>query len=237
MLPHFKLFQNLFADFIKGLTGFWANFFTFRNVDDFVFTREVLRALEALAPLQDAEMLWSPVDTALVPVLPFALEVGGQRLSMFAVVATFGTAQDITADELERLRAQASRASAAAAEAAAERDALAARLLQAADASDEQARSHAAEVSALQRALEEAKEVAARLPRARQLLTGRNAERSRLREDRERRRRRRTKPSPSSTAAARAGGGGGGGVGGGNGGGTGDYFMQERRDDFNQGWR
>ena len=56
--------------------------------------------LEALAPLQDAEMLWSPVDTALVPVLPFALEVGGQRLSMFAVVATFGTAQDITADEL-----------------------------------------------------------------------------------------------------------------------------------------
>ena len=82
-----------------------------------------------------------------------------------------------------------------------------------------------------------AKEVAARLPRARQLLTGRNAERSRLREDRERRRRRRTKPSPSSTAAARAGGGGGGGVGGGNGGGTGDYFMQERRDDFNQGWR
>ncbi len=56
--------------------------------------------LDELAPLQDADMLWSPADTALVPVLPFALEVQGLRLSMFAVVATFGTAQDVTADEL-----------------------------------------------------------------------------------------------------------------------------------------
>jgi hypothetical protein len=45
-------------------------------------------------------MLWTPADTALAPVLPFVMEVAGVRVSMFAVLATFGTAQDVTADEL-----------------------------------------------------------------------------------------------------------------------------------------
>ena len=39
-------------------------------------------------------------DTALMPVMPFEMRIGERRISMFAVVATFGTAQDITADEL-----------------------------------------------------------------------------------------------------------------------------------------
>ena len=62
--------------------------------------QETRAVLDELTPLQDAEMLWSPADTTLVPVLAFELDVGGLRLSMFAVVATFGTAQDVTADEL-----------------------------------------------------------------------------------------------------------------------------------------
>jgi transcriptional regulator with XRE-family HTH domain len=62
--------------------------------------QEMKAVLDDLAPLQDADMLWSPADTALAPVMPFQLQVNGLSLSMFAVVATFGTAQDVTADEL-----------------------------------------------------------------------------------------------------------------------------------------
>jgi transcriptional regulator with XRE-family HTH domain len=61
---------------------------------------EMKAVLEDLAPLQDPQILWSAADTALVPVMPFNMEVNGLRISMFAVVATFGTAQDITAEEL-----------------------------------------------------------------------------------------------------------------------------------------
>ena len=61
---------------------------------------EMQAVLDDLAPLQDEESLWSASDTALVPVMPFNMDVMGVRISMFAVVATFGTAQDVTADEL-----------------------------------------------------------------------------------------------------------------------------------------
>lgn len=56
--------------------------------------------LDELAPLQDATILWSAADTALLPVMPFNLQVGDLCMSMFTVIATFGTAQDVTADEL-----------------------------------------------------------------------------------------------------------------------------------------
>ncbi len=61
---------------------------------------EMKAVLDELAPLQDPKLLWSPADTALLPVIPFSLAINGLTLSMFAVVATFGTAQDVTADEL-----------------------------------------------------------------------------------------------------------------------------------------
>jgi transcriptional regulator with XRE-family HTH domain len=56
--------------------------------------------LAELGPLQDDHVLWSAAETALLPVMPFNLAVGDLRLSMFTVIATFGTAQDVTADEL-----------------------------------------------------------------------------------------------------------------------------------------
>ncbi|MFZ4607972.1 MAG: helix-turn-helix domain-containing protein [Caulobacter sp.] len=62
--------------------------------------REMKAVLDDLAPFQDPEILWSAVDTALVPVMAFNMQVGDLKMSMFAVVATFGTAQDVTADEL-----------------------------------------------------------------------------------------------------------------------------------------
>jgi hypothetical protein len=67
---------------------------------DAVGGQEMRAVLDQLAPLQDQDLLWTTADTALVPVLPFELLVGGVKISMFAVVATFGTAQDVTADEL-----------------------------------------------------------------------------------------------------------------------------------------
>ena len=61
---------------------------------------EMKAVLDELAPLQDPVVLWSAADTALLPVMPFNMQVNGLRISMFAVVATFGTAQDVTAYEL-----------------------------------------------------------------------------------------------------------------------------------------
>lgn len=56
--------------------------------------------LDDLAPFQEPEILWSAMDSALLPVVPFRLAVGELALSLFAVIATFGTAQDVTTDEL-----------------------------------------------------------------------------------------------------------------------------------------
>lgn len=56
--------------------------------------------LAELSTQQDMESLRVAEDTALVPVLPLELTLGGVRLSLFSVISTFGTAQDVTADEL-----------------------------------------------------------------------------------------------------------------------------------------
>ncbi len=53
-----------------------------------------------LAPYRHADVLWSAAGAVLVPILPFNMAVNGLRISVFAIVATFGTAQDVTADEL-----------------------------------------------------------------------------------------------------------------------------------------
>lgn len=62
--------------------------------------QEMKAVLADLAPHQDVDLLWSAADTALSPVLPFSLRVGDHALSMFAIIATLGTAQDVTAEEL-----------------------------------------------------------------------------------------------------------------------------------------
>ncbi len=56
--------------------------------------------LAELALHQDPETLAAPREAPLLPVLPVVLEKGGLRISLFAVIATFGTAQDVTTDEL-----------------------------------------------------------------------------------------------------------------------------------------
>jgi transcriptional regulator with XRE-family HTH domain len=71
-----------------------------RREADALGGEEMKAVLAELAPHQDAETLWPAEETALVPVLPLAIEKGGVRISLFTVIATFGTAQDVTADEL-----------------------------------------------------------------------------------------------------------------------------------------
>lgn len=61
---------------------------------------EMKQVLRELSEYQDADTLWAAEDAALVPVLPLEIEKNGVRISLFTVIATFGTAQDVTADEL-----------------------------------------------------------------------------------------------------------------------------------------
>lgn len=61
---------------------------------------EMQAVLSELEPLQDAATLRAAEDVALVPVLPLTVEKDGLRVSLFTVIATFGTPQDVTADEM-----------------------------------------------------------------------------------------------------------------------------------------
>jgi len=62
--------------------------------------QEMQSLLEELARHLDPGTLGSGEDTALLPVLPLVMERDGLRVSLFTVIATFGTPQDVTADEL-----------------------------------------------------------------------------------------------------------------------------------------
>jgi transcriptional regulator with XRE-family HTH domain len=62
--------------------------------------QEMKQVLLQLCDHQDAETLWAASDAALVPVMPLEIEKDGVRISLFTVIATFGTPQDVTADEL-----------------------------------------------------------------------------------------------------------------------------------------
>ncbi|MEM8983190.1 MAG: helix-turn-helix transcriptional regulator [Pseudomonadota bacterium] len=52
--------------------------------------------VDIAGPLEHVD---SPADP-LLPVLPLELDFGAQKLSLFSVISTFGTPQDITTDEL-----------------------------------------------------------------------------------------------------------------------------------------
>lgn len=59
-----------------------------------------LPLLAELAGYQDTATLRGGEEALLVPVLPLVLRKDGVRISLFTVIATFGTAVDVTADEL-----------------------------------------------------------------------------------------------------------------------------------------
>jgi transcriptional regulator with XRE-family HTH domain len=59
--------------------------------------REQLQSyIELAGPVVDD----APLTDGLLPVLPLTLNLGGVTLSLFSVISTFGTPQDITTDEL-----------------------------------------------------------------------------------------------------------------------------------------
>lgn len=61
---------------------------------------EMKQVLADLARYQDEATLWAGEGATLVPVLPLEIEKDGIKVSLFTIIATFGTAQDVTADEL-----------------------------------------------------------------------------------------------------------------------------------------
>jgi transcriptional regulator with XRE-family HTH domain len=61
---------------------------------------DIRQLLEELRSYQDHNVLGSAEDTALLPVLPVKLAFNGIEISLFTLIATFGTPQDVTADEL-----------------------------------------------------------------------------------------------------------------------------------------
>lgn len=71
-----------------------------RREADALGGQEMKDLLADLGQYQDAETLWAAEEAALVPVLPLEMQKDGLRVSLFTVIATFGTAQDVTADEL-----------------------------------------------------------------------------------------------------------------------------------------
>ena len=62
--------------------------------------KEMQQILSELSRFQDADTQWAAEDAALVPVLPLEIAKDDVHLSLFTVIATFGTAQDVTADEM-----------------------------------------------------------------------------------------------------------------------------------------
>ncbi len=54
------------------------------------------KLLDLAGPIESSDL----PDEQLLPVLPLELEQDDLKLSLFSVISTFGTAQDITADEL-----------------------------------------------------------------------------------------------------------------------------------------
>lgn len=62
--------------------------------------QQMQQILNELRPHQDTDTLKAGDDVTLLPVLPIEIGKDGVRISLFTVIATFGTAQDVTADEL-----------------------------------------------------------------------------------------------------------------------------------------
>jgi len=61
---------------------------------------ELRQLLAELRPYQDRSLWPEGEEVTLLPVLPLEIARGGVRVSLFSVISTFGTAQDISADEL-----------------------------------------------------------------------------------------------------------------------------------------
>lgn len=62
--------------------------------------QEMQQVMAELALSQNAEVLWAVADAALATMLWFEIEKDGLRVSLFAVIATFGKAHDVMAGEL-----------------------------------------------------------------------------------------------------------------------------------------
>ncbi|WND01755.1 helix-turn-helix transcriptional regulator [Temperatibacter marinus] len=61
---------------------------------------KLMTAIAELLTLSGSAETLSFINEDLMPVIPLEMDINGLKLSLFTVIATFGTAQDITTDEL-----------------------------------------------------------------------------------------------------------------------------------------
>ncbi|NIB42775.1 helix-turn-helix domain-containing protein [Pseudomaricurvus alkylphenolicus] len=62
--------------------------------------REVKDMIQQLLSLTEMDHITASPSSSLLPILPLELDLGDLHLSLFSVISTFGTPQDITTDEL-----------------------------------------------------------------------------------------------------------------------------------------
>ena len=90
MRPFISNWEQAAPSFIRRLRG------EARASGDPEMEARFARFIEAAGPVADSETLLDP----LLPVLPLELDINGVALSLFTVISTFGTPQDVTTDEL-----------------------------------------------------------------------------------------------------------------------------------------
>lgn len=63
--------------------------------------QQTLRMKAIMDMISEPEEAGDSAEDALLPVLPVDLAIAGQHMSLFSVISTFGTPQDITTDDLK----------------------------------------------------------------------------------------------------------------------------------------
>jgi transcriptional regulator with XRE-family HTH domain len=88
--PYIKNWHQVAPSFIRRLQS------EALSCGDIKVQEQFARYIEMAGPVEAS----GPIDESLLPVLPLELDVDGLELSLFSVISTFGTPQDITTDEL-----------------------------------------------------------------------------------------------------------------------------------------
>jgi transcriptional regulator with XRE-family HTH domain len=92
--PYIKNWQQVAPSFVRRLKS------EALASGDSKVRDHLARYIELAGPIVDADPAADPVNNSLLPVLPLELDIHGLQLSLFSVISTFGTPQDITTDEL-----------------------------------------------------------------------------------------------------------------------------------------
>jgi transcriptional regulator with XRE-family HTH domain len=96
--PYIKNWQQVAPAFIRRLQSEALASGDSKVREHFARYIELAGPIEGDSPAADPAA--DPARNSLLPVLPLELDIHGLHLSLFSVISTFGTPQDITTDEL-----------------------------------------------------------------------------------------------------------------------------------------